>query len=84
MHATDQEVPQSGIYRVKHEAHRLPREVVLIAGNKFPRCGKCSREVRFELVKATPYMSSRANVIVHEISAKDRDDGGSNGGSRVA
>ena len=84
MHQTGQEVPQSGIYQVKHDAHRLPHEVVLLAGNKFPRCGKCARAVEFELVKAAPYMTARTNVIVHEMSAKDRADDDTSDGSMAA
>jgi hypothetical protein len=80
---TGQEVPVSGIYQVKHKAHRLPHEVVLIAGNKFPRCGKCASAVEFELVKAAPYAKPRSNVIVHELSAREPDDD-SDGGSMAA
>ena len=28
-------VPQTGIYRVAHLAHRLPHEVVIFAGDRF-------------------------------------------------
>ena len=84
MHQTGQEVPQSGIYRVQHEAHRLPHEVALIAGNKFPRCGKCSKAVQFELLKAEPNMAARANVIVHEITARERDEDERSGGGSMA
>ena len=71
MNETGQEVQISGIYRVFHVEHRLPGEVVLIAGNKFPRCGKCSEPVRFELVKKTPQLGNRINVVVHELSARE-------------
>ena len=74
MHETGQEVAKSGVYRVVHREHRLPSEVVLIAGNKFPRCGKCSRSVKFEFERAAPSYVSRTNVIVHELSARQRDE----------
>ena len=73
MNVTGQEVPSSGIYRVFHGEHRLPKELVLIAGNKFPRCGKCSNAVRFELVKTSPRLGRHSNVVVHEISARDEE-----------
>lgn len=72
MHETGQEVPNSGIYRVLHSQHRLPEEVVLIAGNKFPRCGKCANAVKFELAKPAPHFGA-TNVVVHELSAYDRE-----------
>ena len=72
MQETGQEVPSSGIYRVVHSEHKLPSEVVLIAGNRFPRCGKCANAVEFELVKAAPHFGA-TNVVVHEISARERE-----------
>lgn len=43
-------VPQSGIYRVEHDAHRLMHECTLLKDARFPRCRKCST-VRFELLR---------------------------------
>jgi len=71
MHETGQEVPSSGIYRVVHAEHKLPSEVMLIAGNRFPRCGKCANAVRFELVKTSPHVSG-TNVVVHQISVREK------------
>jgi hypothetical protein len=51
-HHTDETVPQSGIYRVRHSKHRLPHEVTLLRDERFPRCAKCDSAVVFELVKA--------------------------------
>lgn len=73
MYQSDQEVPASGIYRVRHGEHRLSHEVILVAGQLFPRCGRCANAVRFELVKAAPYMTRRSSIIVHELSAHERD-----------
>jgi hypothetical protein len=72
MNETGQEVPSSGIYRVVHAEHRLPTEVVLIAGNKFPRCGKCANAVEFELIKPAPHFGA-TNVVVHQISARESE-----------
>jgi hypothetical protein len=49
---TDEMVPQSGIYRVRHKKHRLPHEVGLFRNQQFPRCAKCQNAVTFELVRA--------------------------------
>src|SRR6266404_6826673 len=45
-------ISNSGIYRVHHSAHRLPHEVTLLKGEKFPRCQKCQDAVTFKLVRA--------------------------------
>ena len=47
---TDEVVPTTGIYSVSHTEHRLPHEVILISGDKFPRCSKCNAPVTFGLV----------------------------------
>jgi hypothetical protein len=49
---TDEMVPQSGIYRVRHSGHRVPHEVTLLRDQYFPRCAKCETAVIFELVRA--------------------------------
>ena len=43
-------IPETGIYKVIHGEHRLPHEVILFQGEKFPRCAKCRDKVCFELV----------------------------------
>jgi hypothetical protein len=45
-------IPDSGIYRVSHSAHRLPHEVTLLKGETFPKCQRCADTVTFELVRA--------------------------------
>lgn len=45
-------VPQSGIYRVSHDSHRLMHEATLVEGNRFPICKQCKDQVRFELRRA--------------------------------
>ena len=45
-------VPESGVYRVTHDEHRLMHEAMLLVGSKFPVCKRCNRSVRFELRRA--------------------------------
>jgi len=45
-------VPESGVYRVMHDAHRLMHEATLLEGDKFPICRQCNLAVRFELRRA--------------------------------
>jgi hypothetical protein len=47
-----QTVPSSGIYKVLHAEHRLPHKASFKAQEKFPQCGKCAAQVRFELMVA--------------------------------
>jgi len=51
---TGQFIPESGIYATHHLHHRLPREVTLLKGQQFPRCGRCGNRVLFELVRTAP------------------------------
>lgn len=66
-------VPESGIYRVLHSAHRLPHEVTLFGGNFFPRCAKCQDEVAFELLHAAPRSFSLERLTLYELPAMDDD-----------
>jgi hypothetical protein len=45
-------VPESGIYRVNHDSHRLMHEATLLQDQRFPICRKCKHDVRFELRRA--------------------------------
>jgi hypothetical protein len=45
-HNTDEIIPQSGVYFVVHERHRLIRTVRLFSGDRFPRCSQCSDAVK--------------------------------------
>jgi hypothetical protein len=51
-HRPGELVPESGVYRVTHDEHRLMHEAMLLAGSKFPVCKRCNRSVRFELRRA--------------------------------
>lgn len=48
---TDEVVPESGIYRVRHQKHRVPHEVTLLRDQRFPRCSKCQNAAVFELIR---------------------------------
>ena len=45
-------VPESGVYRVTHEEHRLMHDATLLGGDRFPVCRQCAKQVRFELRRA--------------------------------
>ena len=44
-------VPESGVYRVTHDAHRLMHEATLLVGDRFPLCRQCKHAVRFEMLR---------------------------------
>ena len=47
----------AGVYMAMHgERHRQSHELVLLAGQVFPRCQQCSGQVRFQLLRAAPYL----------------------------
>ena len=64
---TDEIVPQSGIYTVRHKKHRLPHEVTLFRDQQFPRCAKCHDAVTFELVRAVKMESDGARGLAAPI-----------------
>ncbi len=45
-------VPQTGVYRVEHDAHRGDHEATLLDGGQFPQCSRCGDRVRFSLLRA--------------------------------
>jgi hypothetical protein len=75
-HKTGQQIPDSGIYRVTHQQHRLPHEVTLLKGETFPRCAKCGDMVEFELVQSVPYHRDRTSFCVRLYALPDLDDEG--------
>lgn len=48
---TGQQVPASGVYSIKHSAHRLSLQVALFKGELFPKCALCAGAVFFSLVR---------------------------------
>ena len=67
-------IPENGTYRVIHGAHRLPSEVTLVKGQKFPRCAKCADGVVFQLIHATPERFVYQPMAVYELPALDGDE----------
>jgi len=74
---TDAVIPESGIYRVMHAAHRLPHEVTLLKGEKFPKCQKCSHAVTFKLLRALNYSAavkdSSWRITLYELPVVEND-----------
>jgi hypothetical protein len=46
-----QRVLESGVYRVHHDSHRLMHQASLKAGEIFPCCKQCGRNISFELAR---------------------------------
>jgi hypothetical protein len=68
-----EEIPESGVYRVFHNSHRVSHEVVLLAGEKFPRCSKCDADVHFELLQSVPEIEQDSDFIrIYEIPHPER------------
>ena len=44
-------VPESGVYCIEHQSHRLMHMVSLTARSLFPRCKRCGNSVRFSLLR---------------------------------
>jgi hypothetical protein len=44
-------VPESGIYQVDHDSHRLMHQATLERGTLFPQCRQCKMAVRFRLLR---------------------------------
>jgi hypothetical protein len=67
-------VPETGIYLVVHSAHRLPHEVVMIEGQRFPRCQKCGDAVLFELLHSAPDLYRHTTAFIYELPILDEDE----------
>ena len=65
---TGKTVPHSGIYRVIHENHVLPREVTLLKDQFFPRCAACERAVLFLPLRIAPGLErSDVRITIYEL-----------------
>jgi hypothetical protein len=76
---TGEEIPASGVYHVTHSAHRLPHEVMLLRGERFPKCQQCSGTVTFRLLRAATESSRdekrlKFNVALYELPVLGDDD----------
>lgn len=77
---TGETIPQSGIYLVIHDKHRLPHEVTLLKDEEFPRCAKCQNAVTFQLLQAAEEMMDMASqhsfrVRLYELPADEAEEG---------
>ena len=64
---TGERVPQTGIYKVTHDHHRLPHQVIIIKNEVFPRCAKCEDTVFFEMAYPAPAVSESSFVRIYEL-----------------
>ena len=71
---TGTKIQHSGIYRVFHAAHRLPHEVILIAGEEFPRCSKCQDKVKFRLIRMVREDFTGSPVRIYELPVIGDDE----------
>jgi hypothetical protein len=73
-------VPTGGVYEVLHANHRVPHEVTLLEGQKFPPCARCSDRVRFRVVRKVKALDERRErIVLHvlpSISENDTDEPG--------
>ena len=68
-------VPESGIYSVHHDSHRLMHASTLLGGGKFPICRKCGDAVRFKLIRTVrdrQVLPFRSNAIFEEYQPRPR------------
>jgi hypothetical protein len=54
----DENIPETGVYRVFHAEHRVSHHATLLRGEKFPRCAVCGDDVHFELITAAPQVEA--------------------------
>lgn len=69
-------IPQSGIYRVEHNSHRLMHEATLLEGDLFPLCRQCKHQVRFHLhrsVKEPQQLVGSHNAILEDFPQHNGD-----------
>lgn len=48
--------PRSGMYRVVHYAHRIPHDVTVEEGGRFPKCARCAERVRFVYLQEVRFL----------------------------
>jgi len=58
-------VPRTGTYAVVHSGHRLPAEVTLVQGERFPRCQACENPVAFALRHRLDHRPSLVHSRIH-------------------
>jgi hypothetical protein len=73
-YCTDEIVPESGIYYVFHEEHRLIHTVRLHSRDRFPRCSQCKEQVRFELMLHVPDRPSELPIHLFEVGLQSETE----------
>ncbi len=75
---TGESIPDSGIYRVVRQRHRVPHEVTLLRNEQFPRCSKCQHAVTFELLRALAFTEETRHlspqIRLYELPVFDDED----------
>jgi hypothetical protein len=46
-----EEAPESGVYTVRHQRHRVNHSATVFRGERFPACSQCGTAVRFALTR---------------------------------
>jgi hypothetical protein len=64
IYRVSESAPHTGIYRVFHYQHRLPHNVVMKEGQRFPPCNKCGVRVSFRLSSAAEALLSDRDFMV--------------------
>jgi hypothetical protein len=54
-------------YRVFHDLHRIPHEIMLLKGQAFRRYAGCADHVAFESIKLVPHSERRGNIVVCDL-----------------
>lgn len=71
---TGTSIPFDGHYQIFHSTHRLPREIVLVAGDLFPRCAKCDKPVMFVFVREIKRDFAYERMRLYEIPVLEDED----------
>jgi len=64
---TGDRAPETGIYNVIHDGHRLQHQVIIIRDEKVPRYAKCADAVFFELAYSAPSVRESDFIRVYEL-----------------
>jgi hypothetical protein len=64
IYRVSESAPHTGIYRVFHYQHRLPHNVVVKQGERFPPCNKCGERVSFRLSSAAESLLSDRDFMI--------------------
>jgi hypothetical protein len=56
LHRPGDQVPSTGVYTAAHYQHRLPHDLLAMAGDLFPECRRCGKRVSFTLSHSTTHI----------------------------